>query len=139
MDIFSSFVKNFELNIMNIKKFLESLTINEYNDLEDIIITRLKKQEEKEDDSQSFEINIKPKKYNSKRIKITDFMEKHKSEIPLKVFWALRFYSEKSIYLDKLNREKIIQYKGMGKHFITFLDKIMEAGGYDTKNYYKGM
>ena len=35
---------------MNIKKFLESLTINEYNDLEDIIITRLKKQEEKEDD-----------------------------------------------------------------------------------------
>ena len=33
MDIFSSFVKNFELNIMNIKKFLESLTINEYNDL----------------------------------------------------------------------------------------------------------
>ncbi len=125
---------------MDITKFLESLTPNEYNKLVDIITTRINEQEEKkEDDSKSLETTSKTIKNKSKQILISDFMEKHKSEIPLKVFWALRFYSEKSVYLDKLNREKIIQYRGMGKHFITYLDKIMESGGYDTKNYYKGM
>ena len=122
---------------MDIKKFIAALTNEEYNELEDLILTRLKIQEEKEEDSQSFEVNIKPKKYNSKRIKITDFMEKHKSEIPLKIYWALRFYYGKSIYLDKLNREKIMDYRGIGKYTITLLDKILELGGYDTVNYYK--
>ena len=122
---------------MNIKKFIEILTEDEYMELEEIIIRSLKNPEHK-DYLQFLEDKRIEKDINSKRTNINDFREDHKFEIPARLYWALGWYADEFIYLDKLNRVKILEYRNIGKETIMILDKIMETGNYNTAYYYKG-
>ncbi len=101
---------------MNLEKFLQSLSESEIIELESILHRRK-------------EIA------NSKRLKVTEFVELYKYSMSIKLRKLLLFEAKETEYIDMLLSAKLSRYKSIGAKTLTELEQYMKQSFIDTSNF----
>ena len=103
---------------MDIEKFLENLSAQEYAELEKYILDKKTERENAE-------------------LKILDFIEANKYNMSVRVKKALLQAAETDIYVKNLNRTKLQRYRYIGAKTLTELEFLLSENMIDRTYYFQ--
>ncbi len=103
---------------MDIEKFLESLSKQEYIELEKIVLD-------------------KKIEFENAELKILDFIETNKNDMSFKVKNALLYEANKEIYINKINKARMLSYKSIGAKTLTELEWLLRKNNIDTTYFFQ--
>jgi hypothetical protein len=99
---------------MDIKELIESLSEQEYTELEKIVLCKIEERENAE-------------------IKIIDFIEANKYDMSVRVKNALLRAADEDVYVKKLKRAKMRKYENVGAKTITELEWLLHTKKVDNR------
>ena len=99
---------------MDIKELVESLSEQEYTELEKIVLCKIEERENAE-------------------IKIIDFIEANKYDMSVRVKNALLRAADEDVYVKKLKRVKMRKYENVGAKTITELGWLLHTKKVDIR------
>lgn len=103
---------------MDIEKFLENLSAQEYAELEKYILDKKKERE-------------------NSGLKILDFIEANKNNMSVRVKKVLLLAAETDIYVKNLNRAKLHRYRYIGAKTLTELEFLLSENMIDRTYFFK--
>jgi hypothetical protein len=97
---------------MKIKEFIDNLSIQEYNELEQIVLRKL---EEKD----------------AARLRILAFIKENEHDISRRITNGLYRAADEVVYFDLLTYKRLLSYEQVGKKSLTDFEQFLKGKGYD--------
>ncbi|MCX6232990.1 MAG: hypothetical protein NTZ33_15780 [Bacteroidetes bacterium] len=101
---------------MNFKKIVDSLTEDQFLELDKIISER--------------------KAIKQANITFEDFIKEHKHQLSIRMFNALNNYSKEYKFINELNRKKLLKTPNIGAKSVTEFENLLKRFNYNLENYY---